>query len=64
MALKLLSLEKGRNKINIYTMYIVRSQFLYGRLEDHLLRKVFSQLHYRRNVVTIVCDKVHTVVHW
>lgn len=45
----------------------VKSQFLYGSPEsfvgDTKFREMFSQLHYRQNVVAVVCDEVHTVVH-
>lgn len=46
----------------------IKAQFLYGSPEsivgDIKFKEMFSQLHYRRNVVAIVCDEVHTVVHW
>ena len=46
----------------------IKAQFLYGSLEsivgDIKFKEMFSQLHYRRNVVAIVCEEVHTVVHW
>ena len=46
----------------------VKSQFLYGSPEsvvgDTKFRETFSQLHYRHNVVAVVCDEVHTVIHW
>ena len=46
----------------------VKAQFLYGSPEsfvgDTKFREMFSQLHYRNNVVAVVCDEVHTVVHW
>jgi len=31
---------------------------------DIKFKEMFTQLHYRRNVVAIVCDEVHIVVHW
>ena len=62
MALKLLPLEKVRNDIYV-TEGRVRCQFLF-RSSNHLLGSVFSLLHYSQNVVAIVCDEVHTVVHW
>ena len=31
---------------------------------DIKFKEMFSQLHYRRNVVVTVCDEVHIVVHW
>ena len=44
-----------------------KAQFLYGSPEsfvgDTKFREVFSLLHYRHNVVAVVCDEVHTVVH-
>ena len=46
----------------------VKFQFLYGSPEsfvaDRRLKETFSQPQYRRNVVAVVCDEVHTVVHW
>ena len=46
----------------------IKAQFLYGSPEslvgDIKFKGMFTQLHYRRNVVAIVCDEVHTVVHW
>jgi len=31
---------------------------------DKKFKDMFSELHYRRNVVANVCDEVHIVVHW
>ena len=46
----------------------IKAQFLYGSPEslvgDIKFKGMFTQLHYRRNVVAIVCHEVHTVVHW
>ena len=46
----------------------IKPQFLYGGPEsivgDIKFKDMFSQLHYRQNVGAIVCDEVHTVVHW
>ena len=46
----------------------IKAQFLYGSPEsmvgDIKFKDMFSQLHYRQNVAAIVCDEVHTVVHW
>lgn len=46
----------------------IKCHFLYGSPEsfvgDIKFRKMFSQQHYRQNVVAVVCDEVHTVVHW
>jgi len=46
----------------------INAQFLYGSPEsivgDIKFKDMFSQLHYRQNVAAIVCDEVHTVVHW
>ena len=46
----------------------IKAQFLYGSPEsivgDIKFKDMFSQLHYRQNVAAILCDEVHTVVHW
>ena len=46
----------------------IKCHFLYGSPEsfvgDIKFREMFSQQHYRQNVVAVVCDEVHTVVHW
>ena len=46
----------------------VKCQFLYGSPEsfvgDRKFKEMFFQPQYRRNVVAVVCDEVHTVVHW
>lgn len=42
--------------------------FVYGSPEsfvgDEKYRRMFSNQFYRRNVAAVVCDEVHTVVHW
>ena len=46
----------------------IKCHFLYGRPEsfvgDIKFQEMFSQQHYSQNVVAVVCDEVHTVVHW
>ena len=41
---------------------------LYGSPESFVgeekIRGMFSNMFYRKNVAAVVCDEVHTVVHW
>ncbi|CAH3030575.1 unnamed protein product [Porites evermanni] len=46
----------------------IKCHFLYGSPEsffgDIKFQEMFPQQHYSQNVVAVVCDEVHTVVHW
>ena len=46
----------------------IKCHFLHGSPESFVgyikFLEMFSQQHYWQNVVAVVCDQVHTVVHW